>query len=71
MRVLHVASEVAPFAQSGGLADVLAGLPAAEAGHGLDVAVIAPLYRGVADRLAAAGIALAPGEPIATEIGVP
>ena len=35
MRVLHVASEVAPFAQSGGLADVVAGLPAALAeSHG-------------------------------------
>ena len=31
VRVLHVASEVAPFAQSGGLADVVAGLPAAQA----------------------------------------
>jgi len=69
LRVLHVASEVAPFAQSGGLADVLAGLPAAEAGHGLDVAMLLPLYRGVADKLAAAGIALAPGEPVEIELG--
>jgi starch synthase len=71
VRVLHVASEVAPFAQSGGLADVLAGLPAAEAeGHGLDVAVLVPLYRGVAERVAAAGVTLAPGTGFALEVGV-
>lgn len=70
MRVLHVASEAAPFAQSGGLADVLAGLPAAEAGHGLDVAMLLPLYRGVAERLAAAGIALAPGVPVELSLGL-
>ena len=70
MRVVHVASEVAPFAQSGGLADVVAGLPAALAeAHGLDVAVIVPLYRGVEARLAAAGIALPAGDAIAIELG--
>ena len=57
MRVLHVSSEVAPFAQSGGLADVVAGLPAAQAALGLDAAVIVPLYRGVRERLDAAGVA--------------
>ncbi len=71
MRVLHVASEVAPFAQSGGLADVVAGLPAAQAGsHGLDAAVLVPLYRGVDARVAAAGLALAPGTPLRLEVGV-
>jgi starch synthase len=70
VRVLHVASEVTPFAQSGGLADVLAGLPAALAGHGVLTAVLIPLYRGVADKLAAAGIALGPGVPITLEFGV-
>lgn len=70
MRVLHVASEVAPFAQSGGLADVLAGLPTALAGHGLDTAVLVPLYRGVADKLAAMGIALDPGAPLRLELGI-
>ncbi|MGE5183351.1 MAG: glycogen synthase GlgA [Acidobacteriota bacterium] len=70
MRVVHVASEVAPFAQSGGLADVVAGLPAALAdAHGVDVGVMVPLYRGVAGKLAAAGIALDPGVPISIEIG--
>ena len=70
MRVLHVASEVAPFAQSGGLADVVAGLPAALAeDHGLDVAVMVPLYRGVEARLAAAGLQLDEGQEIAIELG--
>ncbi len=70
MRVVHVASEVAPFAQSGGLADVVAGLPAALAdAHGLDVGVMVPLYRGVAGKLAAAGIALDAGTPIAIDVG--
>ena len=70
MRVLHVASEVAPFAQSGGLADVIAGLPAAQAeSHGLRTAVFVPLYRGVADKLAAAGVALEPGAAFTLEVG--
>jgi starch synthase len=71
VRILHVASEVAPFAQSGGLADVLAGLPAAQAeSHGLTTAVLVPLYRGVAERLAAAGVALDPGPgPQPLELG--
>jgi starch synthase len=71
VRVLHVASEVAPFAQSGGLADVLAGLPAAQAaGHGLTTAVFVPLYRGVAEHLAAAGVTLEPGIALPLELGV-
>src|SRR5260221_9395824 len=70
MRVVHVASEVAPFAQSGGLADVVAGLPhALAAHHGLDVAVVVPLYDGVAARLAAANVTLGPAMPIALTIG--
>jgi starch synthase len=71
VRVVHVSSEVAPFAQSGGLADVVSGLPAAQAEtHGLEVGVIVPLYRGVAQRLADAGIALDSGVPLALEVGV-
>jgi starch synthase len=69
MRVLHVSSEVAPFAQSGGLADVLGGLPPALAQAGLDVAVMLPLYRGVEARIAAAGGTLDAGTPIRIELG--
>ena len=71
MRVVHVSSEVAPFAQSGGLADVISGLPAAQAEvHGLDVGVIVPMYRGVGDRLTDAGIAFDGAVPLTLELGV-
>ena len=70
MRVVHVASEVAPFAQSGGLADVVAGLPAAQAeSHGLVAAVVVPLYRSAAASLAARSITLAPGEAFTVTVG--
>src|SRR5437588_714277 len=70
MRVVHVSSEVAPFAQSGGLADVVAGLPGALAdGPGVDVGVIVPLYRGVEARIAAAGATLDAGVPIVITVG--
>jgi starch synthase len=69
VRVVHVASEVAPFAQSGGLADVLAGLPAALADRGVDCGVVVPLYRRVPAKLEAAGIELAPGVPMSIAIG--
>lgn len=42
-----LASEVAPFAKSGGLADVLGGLPIALAQRGIEVAVLLPLYRSI------------------------
>jgi starch synthase len=45
--VLMVASEVAPWAKTGGLADVLAGLPEALAARGHRVTVVLPRYRGV------------------------
>jgi starch synthase len=45
-RVLMVGSEAAPFAKTGGLADVLGSLPAALARLGEEVAVLLPLYRG-------------------------
>jgi starch synthase len=69
MRVLHVASEAAPFAQSGGLADVLAGLPPALALAGLEVGVVLPLYRGVEAKVAAAGVTLDDGTPITIHLG--
>ncbi|HUS33089.1 MAG TPA: glycogen/starch synthase, partial [Kofleriaceae bacterium] len=70
MRIVHVSSEVAPFAQSGGLADVLAGLPTALAAtHRLDVAVVCPLYRGVEAKLSAAGAKLDAGTPISVTLG--
>lgn len=49
MKVLHVASEVAPFSKTGGLADVVSGLPAAQAAMGIQVKVFSPLYRSVCE----------------------
>ena len=46
LRVLVIASEVAPFAKTGGLADVAGALPAALAALGHDVRIMLPKYRG-------------------------
>jgi starch synthase len=48
MRILMVASEAAPYAKTGGLADVLGALPQALAAKGHQVAVVLPLYRTAA-----------------------
>jgi starch synthase len=47
MRILFAASEAAPFAKTGGLADVMEGLPRALAAMGHEVAVALPRYRGI------------------------
>ena len=45
MRVLQVASEAAPFAKTGGLADVVGALPGALSRLGCHVTVVIPAYR--------------------------
>jgi starch synthase len=47
MKILMVASEAAPFAKTGGLADVLGALPRALVELGDEVAVVLPKYQGV------------------------
>jgi len=47
MKILFVASEGLPFAKTGGLADVIEGLPKALAQIGHNVAVVLPCYRGI------------------------
>jgi starch synthase len=47
MRILMVASEAAPFAKTGGLADVVGALPRALAQLGHSVDVVIPRYRGI------------------------
>jgi starch synthase len=47
MRILLASSEVAPFAKTGGLADVAAALPKALCTLGHDVRVVLPKYRAV------------------------
>ncbi|HET8578616.1 MAG TPA: glycogen/starch synthase, partial [Methylomirabilota bacterium] len=48
LRILFIASEVDPFAKTGGLADVAAALPRALHSLGHDVRVLLPKYRGAA-----------------------
>lgn len=47
MRVLHVSAEVQPLIKTGGLADVLGILPAAQRALGLEVSVLMPAYPAV------------------------
>ncbi|HTY25500.1 MAG TPA: glycogen synthase GlgA [Desulfomonilaceae bacterium] len=47
MRVLMITSEATPFAQTGGLGEVLSALPAELAALGLQVDVLMPKYRGI------------------------
>lgn len=47
LRVLHIASECAPFAKTGGLGDVVGALPKYQRDDGVDARVVLPLYRGI------------------------
>ncbi|MDF2513118.1 MAG: hypothetical protein K0S04_2984 [Herbinix sp.] len=51
MKILMVASEAAPFAKTGGLADVLGSLPNALIKQGADVRVIMPKYGTISSKL--------------------
>lgn len=44
MKIVHVASEAQPFSKTGGLADVAASLPAAQAAQGHEVRLVTPWY---------------------------
>ncbi len=50
MHILLISAEVSPFAKVGGLADVAAALPRALYDLGVDVRLVMPKYRGVADK---------------------
>ncbi len=50
LQVLFCASEVAPFAKTGGLADVAGSLPAALERHGVRTMIVMPRYRGITER---------------------
>jgi starch synthase len=47
LRVLHVAAEVYPLVKTGGLADVVAALPVAQAEQGADVRLLLPGYPAI------------------------
>jgi starch synthase len=68
MRVLFVASEAAPFAKTGGLADVAGALPAALARLGCDVTLVLPAYSDALGNAAAHGL---PVEPTGMRFDVP
>lgn len=53
LRVLHVAAEVFPMVKTGGLADVVAALPVAQAEAGADVRLLLPGYPAVLESLQA------------------
>src|SRR3989338_7825585 len=55
LRVLFCASEMAPFAKTGGLADVTGSLPLALEELGLEVRVVLPKYKSVNADTAVAG----------------
>ena len=50
LHIVYVSSEMAPFARTGGLGDVVSALPKAVAAHGHDVRVIMPLYQTMQTR---------------------
>jgi starch synthase len=55
MRIAHLSAEVAPFAKTGGLGDVVGALPKYQAALGHDVQVYMPLHRDVWKALAKQG----------------
>ena len=61
MRVVHVASEVTPWSQTGGLGEVVGALPAALVARGggeVEVSVVTPLYRATRARAKQLGATL-------------
>lgn len=51
LKVLSVASEAVPLVKTGGLADVAGALPAALAGHGVEMVTLLPGYPAVMDAI--------------------
>ena len=53
LRILFISAEVAPFAKTGGLADVAGSLPKALQALGHDVRVVMPAYQSIETALRA------------------
>jgi starch synthase len=65
MRIVMIASEAAPFAKTGGLADVLGALPVALARLGHQVDVVIPRYRGITAGQPAGAVTVRLGDQVA------
>jgi len=50
--VVHLSAELAPFARTGGLGEVVTSLAAYQAAAGLNVSIVLPLYRQIRERFA-------------------
>ena len=50
--VVHLSAELAPFARTGGLGEVVSSLAAYQAAAGLNVSIVIPLYRQIRERFA-------------------
>lgn len=59
MKILFTGSEMAPFARTGGLGDVLEALPAALMARGHEVSVVLPCYRGLQEKARDTGVKFA------------
>jgi starch synthase len=66
MKIVLVASEVAPFSKTGGLGDVAGSLPEAFARGGHEVSVFSPAYRGIKPGRALASLPVKVGERVET-----
>lgn len=65
MKILFLSSEVAPFAKTGGLADVAGSLPRVLRRLGHDVRVVMPCYRATRQRFALKSLGLEVMAPVA------
>lgn len=65
LRALHVAAEAYPLIKTGGLADVIGALPAAQRALGVDVRLLLPGYPAVLAGIRSAGAL----EPVGAEFG--
>ncbi len=65
MRIAHITPELAPLAKAGGLGDVAAALPAAQARAGHDVTVVVPGYPAIVETVPSGAEAF----PVSTRLG--
>lgn len=69
MRILMISAEYAPFAKTGGLADMVTGLSKALVNNGHDVRVVLPLYTGLSvDSAASVPAAIAIGNTLVSPV---